>query len=182
MIKRRRIIGIGVILLTAALVFGWEKWGKDALMYEEIPVLRNNVEAGTVISEDDLEYIRYNREGLDFIEKKDAEKLFGMETAHFVHGGVPLFKEYFRNPRLSGNMEKGRFQLRLSSDWIDSVSEDVKRGSAVNIYTGGSYVTAAYAASGWEDGRGVDIIAGEGQIKDIGEIVASGGKLILVKG
>ena len=43
-------------------------------------------------------------------------------------------------------------------------------------------MTSVYAASGYEEGRGADVIAESRQIEAIGEAVKGGGKLILVKG
>lgn len=182
MAKRRKIIGIAVILLAAALIVSWERWGKDALMYEEAPVLKEDAEAGTVIDESMITYERFERGSLDFIGKDEAGKLTGMETAHFVHGGTPLFSEYFREPLLSGNLEKGRFQMNLASDWIESVPAGLKRGSRALIYSGDALVTSVYVAAEYEESRGADVIADGRQIEAIGKAVAGGGKLILVKG
>lgn len=168
--------------MSIALIGGWERWGKNALMYEEIPVLKSDAQAGTVIDSSMIEYRRFERGALDFLSKGDEGSIIGMETSQFVHGQMPLFKEYFRNPRLSGSMEQGRFQINLSDNWIESVPSDLARGNRIHIYSGKSFVTSAYVAKGYEEGKGTDIIAESSQIAAIGEIVDSGGKLILVKG
>ena len=182
MARRRKIIGIAVILLAAALIVSWERWGKDALMYEEAPVLKEDARAGTLVDESMITYERFERGGLDFLGRDDVKKLIGMETAQFVHGGTPLFREYFRDPVLSGNLEKGRFRMNIAAGWIESVPADLERGNRVCIYSQDALVTSVYAASGYEEGRGADVIAESRQIEAIGEAVKGGGKLILVKG
>ena len=84
MARRRKIIGIAVILLAAALIVSWERWGKDALMYEEAPVLKEDARAGTLVDESMITYERFERGGLDFLGRDDVKKLIGTETAQFV--------------------------------------------------------------------------------------------------
>ena len=71
---------------------------------------------------------------------------------------------------------------RVAAGGIESVPAGHERGRRVCIYSQDALVTSVYAASGYEEGRGADVIAESRQIEAIGEAVKGGGKLILVKG
>ena len=48
--KGKRFIGILLILVSVGALFTWEKWGKNRFLYDEVLILRQSVEKGTVIT------------------------------------------------------------------------------------------------------------------------------------
>ena len=56
--KGKKIIGIVLILVSIAALFTWEKWGKNRFLYEDVLAFSQNVEKGTVITEDMISTVK----------------------------------------------------------------------------------------------------------------------------
>ena len=171
------IIGILLIILSISGLLIWEKWGKDRLFYDEVLVLKKNVNEGTVITEDLLTTRKLNIDE-DYIPSRERESILGKEAASFIHKGTPLFDEFFRLPVLSPSEEKGSYAFAIPQEWIMSVPESLSRGDRLFVFYGSKLLTSAYVVSSGED-EPVEIIVNREQAEQISGIASKGGRLVL---
>ena len=179
MIRRKQILGLFLLAVSILGLAGWEQWGKERLLYDQVLVLRENVNRGTVITENmlDVRSMEMDEPCLQFSEK---EKVIGMEAAAFVHKGVPLFSAYFRDPDLTADQTKNRYGMCLPTDWIASKPTTLSRGDKVFLFFGKQLITKAAVSDVTKNGE-VEIIVGKEQAASICQVTIDGGKLALVR-
>lgn len=179
MIRGKRILGLLLLSVSILGLAGWEQWGKERLLYDQVLVLRENVKKGTVITDTmlDVKNMEMDEPCLQFSEK---EKVIGMEAAAFVHKGVPLFSAYFRDPELTPDQTKNRYGMCLPSDWIASRPTTLSRGDKVFLFFEKRLITEAAVSEVTKNGD-VEIIVGKEQAAAICQVTADGGELALVR-
>lgn len=176
--RGKRVLGLVLICISILGIVGWEQWGKERFLYDEVLVLRENVKKGTMITDEmlDVKTMEMDESCLEFSEK---EKVIGMQAAAFVHKGVPLFPEYFRHPDLTPDETRNRYGMCLPTEWIASRPAALSRGDKVLLFFGRRLITHADVTEVTEDGA-VEIIVGKEQAADICQVTADGGKLALL--
>ena len=109
--KGKKIIGIVLILVSIAALF---TWGKNRFLYEDVLAFSQNVEKGTVITEDMISTVKMDIGEEDQLKSADKKSIIGREAAFFIHKGAPLFREYFVEEGLTAD-ETGSLHLIHSS-------------------------------------------------------------------
>ena len=175
--KFKPIIGILLIVVSISGLIVWEKWGKDKLLYDEVLVLRENVEEGTVITESMLTAKKMSIDE-DYISFDERKTVLGKETAVFIHKGVPLFSEYFRFPLLSPSVERGDYVLALPQESILSMPESLSRGDRLFLFYKTELLTSVYVSKVELD-EGVEVIVKQNQAMQISKVLSAGGRLVL---
>lgn len=173
----KRVMGIFLILLSMMGLMVWERWGKNALLYDDVLVLRDNIEKGTIVTEKMLTAKKLNIDE-DYLAYDQREEIIGLQAAGFVHEGVPLFAAYFQEPNLSPDETRGTYVLALPQECILTKPETLSRGDKVFFFFGKHFVTAADVAMAEE--KGVEVIVSKSQAEAISEILNQGEKLVLV--
>ena len=176
--RGRKAIGIALILISILGMYGWETWGKERLFYDDVLVLKENAERGTVITEEMLT-VREMDVDEPYISFEDRERVVGMQTAGIIHKGVPLFEEYFEEPDLSPNEKQDRYGLCLSEEWIASRPAALARGDKVLVLCGENVVTEAFVSHVETEG-GIELIVSRSQAASLCGIASRGVKLILI--
>lgn len=177
-IRGKRVFGLILICISILGIVGWEQWGKDYFLYDEVLVLRENVKKGTMITEEmlDVKTMEMDEPCLVFSEK---EKVIGMQAAAFLHKGVPLFAEYFQHPDLTPDETRNRYGMCLPTEWIASMPTALSRGDKVFLFFGKRLVTEADVTEVTKEGA-VEIIVGKEQAAEICQVTEDGGKLALI--
>lgn len=178
MTGRKRILGLFLIGISVIGMIGWENWGKEKFLYDEVLVLRESVKQGTIITEDmvDAKTMEMDEPCLKFSEK---EKIIGMQTTAYVHKGVPLFTPYFGESDLMPDETRERYGMAIPTDWIASKPEALSRGDRVFLFFGKRMVSEADVAQVTKNGD-VEIIVGKEQAAAICQVTADGGRLALI--
>ena len=143
---KRTTIGILLIILAIALMFVWEFFGRERLLYDKALVLTSDVPKGTVISQDMIGTKYVDLKGREVLKEEDAETLIGKETAQFVKGNEVLYDKYFDQAGLMANQAKDQFVMSIPSDWIYSYPQTLRRGDQVVFYNRGNEITSAKVA------------------------------------
>ena len=73
--KGKKIIGIVLILVSIAALFTWEKWGKNRFLYEDVLAFSQNVEKGTVITEDMISTVKMDIGEEDQLKSADKKSI-----------------------------------------------------------------------------------------------------------
>lgn len=115
--RSKQIIGLFLIIVSILGLVFWEKWGKNEFLYDDVLVLRENVERGTLISENMLTVKKMNIEE-NYIPYEAMEMVIGKQATGFIHKGVPLFEEYVQDPNLSPNEKRETYMLAVPQEWI----------------------------------------------------------------
>ena len=53
--KHRGIIGILFIVAALSAMFAWEAWGRQKIIYDEILIVKDDIERNTVLKRDMIE-------------------------------------------------------------------------------------------------------------------------------
>lgn len=178
MARGKRILGLLLVCISVLGIIGWENWGKERFLYDEVLVLRENVEQGTLITKEMVDVKKMeNDESCFAFSERDA--VIGMQAAAFIHKGVPLFAEYFQEPGLAPDRTKNLYGMCLPPEWIASRPETLSRGDKVFLFFGKKLITEADVASIGKEGC-VEIIVGKEQAAAICQVTERGGRLALI--
>ena len=93
---KKKIAGILLIVLSVGALGFWELWGRENISYRKVAVLKESLDAHTVITEDMLKSRKMDSPSNGAIPWDKAGKIVGMETRHFVAGNQELHAEYFQ--------------------------------------------------------------------------------------
>ena len=171
---------IGILLIGASLlgIYGWETWGKEKFFYDDVLVLRQNLERGTVIEENMLTVKKMNVDET-YIPYEEREEIIGLQASGFLHKGIPLFKENFQEGNLTPDESKDRYGLCIPAEWIASKPGQLARGDKVLLFCGERLVTEAMISHIDRDGA-IEVIVTKKNASDICHLTSEGLKLVLV--
>ena len=93
--RGRRLFGVLLIALSVLLLISWERWGRSRFVYDDVLVLRENVQKGSVITERMLTTMRMEHAGREVLGPADRKWLIGKASSQFVHSRAPLYRPYF---------------------------------------------------------------------------------------
>ena len=158
----RRIIGLAMITVTLAAIGIWEFWGRENISYRQVIVLREDTKAHTVISEDDIQTKKLESPSGEALTEADAENLIGMETSQYVAADTELRREYFQTSQFAVGQDSGKALMSLSSDWLLSFPQTLRRGDKVSIYNGTVKLMEAVTAH-VKDSGGPEVLSQDSQ-------------------
>lgn len=178
MIRRKRIIGILLICVSVLGMLGWEKWGKEEFLYDDVLVLQDNVEKGTVITEKMLTVKKMNVDE-PCLSFSDKEEILGMQAAAFIHKGVPLFMAYFQEHGLAPDETKNLYGMCIPPEWIASRPTALSKGDRAFLFFGKQLITEADVVEVTKDGA-VEIIVEKEEAASICQVTCGGGRLAII--
>ena len=127
------ILGIILMLASMASVYWWETKGRDKLLYGEVVVLNQSVEAETTITSDMLEFLKIDPD--NFIEGAIAckKEVIGKSTIHYIPKYSQLALAFF----IDENMEvvkEDKYIFTVPADWIVTFPNSLRRGDTIYFY------------------------------------------------
>ncbi|NLO34095.1 MAG: hypothetical protein GX117_12220, partial [Candidatus Hydrogenedentes bacterium] len=131
---RKNIAGILIIILGAALIFGWEFYGREKFTYKPALVLVSSVEKGQLITSNVLAEKKFPQEALveGSMVLADVGQLVGKVARHHMPTNAQITA---KDVYADGLFIKGNESIyKIPSKWISSVSSSVRRGDTVVIY------------------------------------------------
>ena len=148
---KKTFVGIILIVLSLAGIFGWEFYGRERLMYTEILTVNQNIDAGTVITSDMLASKKTDGASSSSYRVTNVGEVLGKEATGFIPFGAELYPEYFSEISLVVHEDKGEFVLSIPSDWVVSYPQTIRRGDKITFLCDGeevlSGITVLYAKS-----------------------------------
>ena len=133
---KKKIAGILLIVLSVGALGFWELWGRENITYRKVAVLKESLDAHTVISMDMLKPKKMDSPSAGAIPWEKAGVLVGLETKHYVAGNQELHAEYFQEVIFRTGEEFDRYVLSIPDTWLISQPNTLKRGDRAFIYLG----------------------------------------------
>ena len=115
---KKKIAGILLIVLSVGALGFWELWGRENISYRKVAVLKESLDAHTVITEDMLKPRKMDSPSNGAIPWDKAGKIVGLETRHFVAGNQELHAEYFQEKIFRTGEEFDRYVLSIPDTWL----------------------------------------------------------------
>ena len=133
---KKKIAGMLLIVLSVGALGFWELWGRENISYRKAAVLKNPVEANTVIREDMLKPKKIESPSNGYIPWEKAGSITGLETRQFVAGNQELHPEYFRETLFRTGKDSDSYVLAIPDTWLISSPDTLKRGDRAFIFLG----------------------------------------------
>ena len=130
----KKMIGFVMIILSLSLMGVWEFWGREELAYEDILVLREPLEAGTILEEDSFSVKKVDSPSKEALKPPDKTELIGLVTSQYVADNLELRREYFVHAQYQVGDDIGKGIMALSMDWLLSYPQTMRRGDNIAIY------------------------------------------------
>lgn len=177
--RGRRILGLVLAVMSIAAMFGWEKWGRDRFLYDEVVELTKNAGRGTVITRGMLRSVRVEHADPEAIRPSQMSVLVGRQTLQFVHGGAPLFQEYFGEPNTAAGKELDRYVMSVPESWYASIPESAAPGDTLYFFCDGAEVTSAVVRRIADDRKSFEVVVSKAQQEKLGRAAAAGSRFTL---
>lgn len=195
---KKRVAGILLIVLSVGALGFWELWGRENISYSKVAVLKNPVEAHTVITKDMLRAKKTEKPSAGAIPWDKAESIIGLETKCFVAGNQELHPEYFQEVIFRTGGDYDRYVLAIPDTWLINQPNTLKRGDRAFIYLGdelifetdvahvkdnyGMEVTYSDRERFYPSGRGenIEILVSSGQMKKLDLLAKKGNRFTLI--
>lgn len=128
------LIGIMLIVVAVMSLLLWEVKGRDAIFLETVVVAKEDIKAGTKISEDVLLEVGIPRENKvrGAIKPEEVQWLQGKVTNQLILKNSQLSDAYFQKNDFYLN--EGQSIFVINSKWISMRSSSLRRGDWVDIY------------------------------------------------
>lgn len=130
----KKIIGFVIIVISLSLMGIWEFWGRENLAYEDILVLKEPLEANTVLTEDAFDVKKVDSPSKEALKPTDKASLIGMETSHYVAENTELRRAYFVPSEYQVGADTGRGMMAISTDWLLSYPQTLMRGDTIALF------------------------------------------------
>ena len=176
--RRRKLFGLFFIAISLVGIYGWETWGKEKMLYDDVLVLREDIERGTIITKDMLDVKRMDVDE-DYLPFDERDRIIGMQASGFLHKGIPLFCENFENDALAPDEKENRYGLCIPTDWIASRPEKMTRGDRIFLFCGKRLIAEALISNLDKD-ENIEVIVSKDETASICDFVSQGMKLVLV--
>lgn len=123
------IIGLLLIVISVGLIFYWEVYGRESILYNDVVVLTQEVKKNDVITEEMVTYEK--REGNTIIEGAiiDARGIIGKAASCFIPKGAQLVKKYFENTELV--LSEDEYIFRVPNEWLKAYPNSLRRGDTI---------------------------------------------------
>jgi hypothetical protein len=160
MIRRKKIFGLILIILSLMGMFVWEVKGRDMVTMEEILVLKENTDKSRIITDEMLVATKVREVSKEAIRPKDKDKIVGLESVQFVHKAAPLFIEYFEDDELVVDAKSNQYVMAIPNKWLLSYPQSLRRGDTAIFYVDGNKVTSAKVVYA-KDGTNKEVVSND---------------------
>lgn len=130
--KMKGYIGIFLIILAIGIIFVWETYGREKLLYVDQVVFKEDTPANTKITSDNLMILPVERSKIISDPISDVDQVIGKETKIFIPKNAPLHKSYFDNPDVV--LDKDQYIFPIPNDWIKAFPDTIRRKDTIYIY------------------------------------------------
>ena len=130
--KYKKIFGVLLLIAAVAFFIFWEFIGRSELLHENIIVLKENVNKGTLITADMLTIEKIPAENYIDTAINNINNIVGLEAVHYIPAKTQLVKEYFDVPELV--LDDDEKIMRLPNEWILSYPETLRRKDRIYLY------------------------------------------------
>lgn len=166
----KRIVGFVIIVVTLVSVGIWEFWGRETVAYKNILVLKEDLAAGTLLSENDFELKKVESPPSEALKGEDIKELINMQTAQYVAAGTELRREYFTESKFSIGKDTGKGLMSVSTDWLLSYPQTMRRGDKITFYNGTVKLMDGVVAHAKDSGGNEVTFDGENRLNSSGMI------------
>lgn len=126
------IVGLLLIAISVGLIFYWEIYGRESILYDDVLVLTQDVKKSDVITEDMVAYDK--REGHTIIDGAivNLSDIIGKAANCYIPEGAQLVQEYFEDTALV--LKEGQYIFRLPNEWLRAYPNSLRRGDTIYFH------------------------------------------------
>lgn len=128
----RGIIGILLIVISIGGIVIWEKGGREALTYEDVLVLREAAEPGTVIEASMLGTIKMEKDLLIEDRVTDYQTIVGLTAKSYIPAKLQLSQRFFEPEGMT--IGEGNYVCAIPREWLCAYPQSLRRGDTVYFY------------------------------------------------
>lgn len=130
--KIKTLLGCLLLIVSIAAMIGWELYGRDMIYYDQVVVMKTNVNKGHIIVPEDIEYKKLDNNSILQGAIKDTKKLIGMETLNYIAENGQVVEQYVVDSKYS--LKENERIMQLPKSWIISLPETIRRRDKIFIY------------------------------------------------
>jgi len=126
------VIGIIIIFIMLGIVWFWESNGRELYFYKEVVVLNQDIQSGTIIKEDMLQFQKVEEDKIISQAILTKEEIINLEAKNYIPKGLQLHPQFFESQELI--KYKGAYIVRIPNEWLYSIPNTIRRKDSVVFY------------------------------------------------
>lgn len=130
--KIKGLIGIILIVTAVGLIYYWENFGRQQLLYKEVIIAKEDIYKNDKITNNNITFIKLEEYAIpDGAILKSAD-IMGKEAKQFIPKNAVMDNRYLAYQGMT--LRKGQFIFRIPSDWIKDFPGTLRRGDQIFLY------------------------------------------------
>lgn len=130
--KIKGLIGIILIVTAVGLIYYWENFGRQQLLYKEVMVAKEDIYKNDKITKNNTIFIKLEEYAIpDGVVLKSVD-IIGKEAKQFIPKNAVMDDRYLAHQGMT--LRKGQFIFRIPSDWIKDYPGTLRRGDQIFLY------------------------------------------------
>ncbi len=116
-------------------LFVWYEWlgGKEYINYQEVIVLKENVNRGQIISAANMSRILVGKDAIIDDGITSENEVIGLVAKHFIPGKEQLHSNFFESANV--HLEEGQYVAQIPAEWTLAMPNSMRRGDKIVIYS-----------------------------------------------
>lgn len=175
--RAKKRLAIFLILFSVCVGISWELILRELFLFNKVPVLKTEIEKGTVVTPDMFDIVLTNAEG-EYISENEMGTISGYEASQYIPAGVPVYRRYFRYGEGSGSYDSS--EITLSHELLSGTMIGLHPGDSVSIMDASGHPVNGFIVI--EEAADHIILRAEKAVTEkLARTIASGEKIIAIK-
>lgn len=163
--RTRTIIGLILILSAIAMMFFWERSGREQMRSIPLLVADRDLKPGELAVASMFDQRRAGAEDQvnGALKPEEINKILGSRILYPIPKNSQIVEKSFGSPHHF--MEEGQGIFLIRGDWVFSVSSSLRKGDRIRIYgLDGATELGEFQVAFVKDAQGKEVTTGEGEI------------------
>ncbi len=126
------IIGILLIIMAVSLIFYWENFGREQLLYKEVIIAKQDIYRNDWITKDNISVIKLEESAIPKEAVSKLKDIMGKEAKQFIPQNAVIDLRYLTDRGMT--LAQNQFIFRIPNDWIQSYPGSLRRGDDIYLY------------------------------------------------
>ncbi len=130
--KAKGILGILFILSAVAIIFYWENYGREELLYKNVMIAKENIYKNETLTEENVMVAKVEDTFITEEVALENAQIIGKESKQFIPQNAIVDMRYVGEPELLIHVNE--YIMQLPNDWIEVYPDSLRRGDHIFLY------------------------------------------------
>lgn len=129
--KIKGLIGILLIFMAISLIFYWENYGREQLLYHEVIVAKEDIYRNGKITKDNISILKLEETAIPSKAVLSLKDIIGKEVKQFIPQNAVIDYRYLADEGMT--LAQNQFIFRIPNEWLQSCPGSLRRGDDIDL-------------------------------------------------